>query len=290
MGYISLSEEGVILEANLTAARLLGVTRGMLTEQPLSRFILPDDQDGFYLHRRRLFATGVPQVVELRMRREDVTHFWARIDATTAPDVEAGAEVCRATVTDISDRKRLEGERLQFERELQRTQKMESLARMAGAIAHHFNNQLGVVMGNIELAQRAPALPADGLEEALLATRKAASVSGLLLTYLGQSSGNHAPADFSEVCSRILPMLRAAAPAHVTVETELPIPGPAVNGNAVQLQLMLTNLVTNAWEAVGDVASTVRVTLTGVHVDEIAAAGGYRRAGFPLTAPTPACR
>ena len=275
VGYISLSEAGLMLEANLTAARLLGVTRGTLTGQPLSHYILPEDQDSYYLHRRRLFATGVPQVLELRLRREDGTHFWARIDATTAPDVEAGAEVCRATVTDISDRKRLEAERLQFERELQRAQKMESLARMAGAIAHHFNNQLGVVMGNIELLQREPESHPEYLEHALLATRKAASVSGLLLTYLGQSSGNHAPLDFSDACARVLPMLRAAVPGHVTVEAELPLPGPTVNGNAVQLQLVLTNLVTNAWEAVGGVASTVRVALTQVHGTEIPAGGRF---------------
>ncbi len=271
VGYITLNEGGLTLEANLTAARLLGVTRGTLAGQLLSHFILPDDQDTYYLHRRSLFATGVPQVVELRLRREDGTPFWARIDATTAPDVEAGAEVCRATVSDITDRKRLENERLQFERELQRAQKMESLARMAGAIAHHFNNQLGVVIGNIELSQGVPAIRAECLEDALVAARKAAAVSGLLLTYLGQSSGNHAPLDFSEACAQILPMLRAAAPGHVIVETELPMPGPTVNGNAVQLQLMVTNLVTNAWEAVGGVASTVRVTVTQVHGDDIPA-------------------
>jgi len=271
VGYITLNETGLVLEANLTAARLLGVTRGTLAGQPLSRFILPDDQDSYYLHRRRLFATGVPQVIELRMRREDDSEFWARIDATTAPDVEAGAEVCRATVSDISARKQLEDEQRRFERELQRAQKMESLTRMAGAIAHHFNNQLGVVIGNIELSQSVPTIQAECLEDALVAARKAASVSGLLLTYLGQSSGNHAPIDLSGACAQVLPMLRAAAPGHVIVETDLPMPGPTVNGNAVQLQLMLTNLVTNAWEAVGGVTSTVRVTLTQVRGDEIPA-------------------
>ncbi len=274
VGYITLNEQGFMREVNLTAARLLGATRGVLAGQPLSRFILHEDQDTYYVHRRRLFATGVPQEVELRMRRDDGTHFWARIDATTAPDVEGGSEVWRATLHDISDRKRLEGERLQFEIELQRAQKMESLTRMAGAIAHHFNNQLGVVMGNIELAQQAPALHTKCLDDALVATTKAALVSGLLLTYLGQSSGNHAPIDLSEVLSHTLPLLRAAAPSHIAVETDLPLPGPTVHGNAVQLQLMLTNLVTNAWEAVGGMASTVRVGLTHVLMAEVP--GGRR--------------
>ena len=53
VGYFTLSEQGLILEANLTAAKLLGVARGALVKQPLSRFILPEDQDIHYLHRKR---------------------------------------------------------------------------------------------------------------------------------------------------------------------------------------------------------------------------------------------
>ena len=56
-----LSEPGLILEANLTAARLLGVARGALVKQPFSRFILNEDQDIYYLHRKQLFETGEPQ-------------------------------------------------------------------------------------------------------------------------------------------------------------------------------------------------------------------------------------
>ena len=53
VGYFTLSEQGLILEANLTAAKLLGVTRGTLVKQPLSHFVLREDQDIYYLHRRR---------------------------------------------------------------------------------------------------------------------------------------------------------------------------------------------------------------------------------------------
>jgi len=128
-----------------------------------------------------------------------------------------------------------------------------------------------VVMGSIELVMRAPGLYGDYLAEAMAATEKAAEVSGLLLTYLGQSTGNHAPLDLSEACARSLPMLRAAMPAHVALHTDLPVPGPAVNGNANQLQLMLTNLVTNAWESVGELAATVRVTIRVVPGSDIPA-------------------
>ena len=57
VGYCTVSEEGLILEANLTAATLLGVARGALVKQPLTRFILTEDQDIYYLHRKQLFET-----------------------------------------------------------------------------------------------------------------------------------------------------------------------------------------------------------------------------------------
>jgi PAS domain S-box-containing protein len=269
VGYFTLSEQGLILEANFTAATLFGVARGALVRRPLTRFIVPDDQDIYYLHRKRLFATGAPQVMELRLRREDGTEFWARFEATTSRDADGATEVCRAVVSDISERKRVEQERLRFDQELRQAQKAESLARMAGAIADHFNNQLAVVMGNLELSMGEPPVDARHLTNALHAARKAAEVSGLLLTYLGQSSGKHAPLDLSETCRRSLPMLRAAMPRGVTLETDLPVPGPAVNGNENQLQLVVTNLMTNAWEAVGDLQGTVQLTVKTVSAGEI---------------------
>jgi PAS domain S-box-containing protein len=269
VGYLTVNEEGLVVEANLTASRLLGVARGALIKQPMTRFLLPEGQDSYYLYRKRLFATGAPQVLDLRVRRQDGTHFWARFEATTAQDADAATEVCRMVVSDISDQKRIEEERLRFEQELQQAQKAESLARMAGAIAHHFNNQLAVVMSNLELSIGEPALSGDCLANAMLATRKAADVSGLLLTYLGQSHGNHAPLDLSEACGRSLPLLRAAMPTGVVLETDLPLPGPAVNGNPNQLQLMVINLVTNAWEAVGNLESTIQLTVKTVPASDI---------------------
>ena len=65
VGYCTLSEQGLILEANLTAAGLLGVSRGGLVKQPITRFIFKKDQDLYYLHRKQLFETGTPQALSL---------------------------------------------------------------------------------------------------------------------------------------------------------------------------------------------------------------------------------
>ncbi|MBK9965050.1 MAG: PAS domain S-box protein [Holophagales bacterium] len=107
VGYCTLSERGVILEANLTAATLLGVVRAALVRQPVSRFILKDDQDHYYLLRRQLFETGSPQATELRMVKQDGTLFWAHL-ATTVAKGEDGAPVGRLVLHDVTQRKQAE--------------------------------------------------------------------------------------------------------------------------------------------------------------------------------------
>ena len=110
VGYFTLSEQGLILEANLTAAVLLGVARGALAKQPLTRFIVPEDQDIYYRHRKQLFETGAPQGCELRMLRADAPPFKAWVKATVAKDGEGGASICRTVMSDISELKRVEDE------------------------------------------------------------------------------------------------------------------------------------------------------------------------------------
>jgi PAS domain S-box-containing protein len=106
VGYFTLSEEGLILEANLTAAMLLNVTRGALVNQPLSRFVLPEDQDINYLHFKQLFETGGPQVWEARLVTNTAVSFWTSVEAITVQDAN-GVTVCRAVVSDITERNRV---------------------------------------------------------------------------------------------------------------------------------------------------------------------------------------
>ncbi len=117
VGYCTVNEEKLILEANLAAATLLGVARSALIEQPLTRFILPADQDIYYQHRNQLLEThsassgqeGAPQVCELRMLRAGGDPFWAQIKATVTRDPD-GAPLCRVVMSDITERKQVEVE------------------------------------------------------------------------------------------------------------------------------------------------------------------------------------
>jgi two-component system, cell cycle sensor histidine kinase and response regulator CckA len=276
VGYIALSEQGLILEANLTFATLLGVARGELVNQPLTRFVLREDQDIYYRHRRQFFATGSPQAYEVRMLRREAVPFWARVEATAALD-DDGAPVCRMVLSDISEQKRTEAKKAELEDHYRQTQKAQSLGRMAGAIAHHFNNQLQAVMGNLELALCD--LPSDkgpvkNLKAAMQAAGSAAEVSKVMLTYLGQTPGVREPLDLSETCRRGLIMLRAAMPKDVVLGIDFPFPGPVISMNANQLQQVLTNLVTNAWEGAEGGPGVIQLAIKTVSSATIPA--GYR--------------
>jgi PAS domain S-box-containing protein len=119
VGYLTLNEPGRILEANLTAARLLGVARTDLVRQPLTRFILREDLGIFNQHRQQLFATRAPQSCELRLTRPGGAPFWVRGEAILAQDHGTGEPVCRVTLSDLTERKQAEADRerlAQFER------------------------------------------------------------------------------------------------------------------------------------------------------------------------------
>ena len=282
VGYVTISEKGLIMEANLTAATLLGVARRELVRQPMSRFILQADHDPYYRFRKQLFETGIPQAEELRMVKPDGTKFWAKLEATAALDPAAisglaagGEPVWRLVLSDVTVRKQTDADKTQLDKLKSQLQKADSLGRMAGAVAHHFNNQLQVVLGSLELAQGR--LPADEgklaelLSDATQAARRASEVGSQMLAYLGHTPDRFTPLDLSDLCRRSLPMLTAALPRNVALEPDLPLPGPVVSANANQIQQVLTNLVTNAFEAVGDVHCAIQLKVGTVAAAEIPA-------------------
>ncbi len=108
VGYCTLNEKGLILEINITAATFLGVAKGAMVKQPLTRFILPEDQDIYYRHCKKLFENDELQTCELRMVKKDGTTFWVHLIASAAQDVK-GRPVRRTVISNIDERKQAEG-------------------------------------------------------------------------------------------------------------------------------------------------------------------------------------
>jgi PAS domain S-box-containing protein len=111
VGYFTISQQGLILEANLTAAKLLGVPRGVLVKRPFSHFVVPEDQDLSYLKFKQVIEAGGLQVWEMGLSREGGSPVWICVEAIAAQDAE-GNYVCRAVMSDITEAKRARQELL----------------------------------------------------------------------------------------------------------------------------------------------------------------------------------
>lgn len=220
--------------------------------------IHPEDQARYRAHweERRKPSGGSlnPGDLEFRILRPDGELRWIGQVSQPVRDSKGSFHGWRISNRDITDRKQMEAERADLEIQNHQLQKAESLGRMAGAIAHHFNNKLQAAMTNLELLGALPkgADPARFLAMARQALERAAEVSRLMLLYLGQSSRDREPLELAELCRHSLELLRATLPPGLRVAAELPEGGPWTKGHAGQLHQVLNNLITNAWEAQKD--------------------------------------
>ena len=110
VGYLSVDSKGIIHRVNLTASRLLGVERASLIGRPISRFVLKEDGDTFYLYLRHILRTRKKQTCELRFVKKNGDQFYAQLEGITAQVEDGNISGCRMVITDITDRKIAEKE------------------------------------------------------------------------------------------------------------------------------------------------------------------------------------
>jgi len=184
VGYFTLSEAGLITEANFTASSILDVNVNSLSGYSFAGFVHSEFKDIFYLRQLDLFATGISQQYDLKISKNDNSSLWIRM-VTTLFYGENNQPVCRAVMSDITALKFMEEEKNRLEEQTMHNRRLESLGILAGGIAHNFNNLLTGIFGYIELAARKTSNPdvSRYLNEALDMSERAKSLTGRLLTF-----------------------------------------------------------------------------------------------------------
>ncbi len=234
----------------------------------------PDDVKNSEELMERHFSGELPFYdCEYRMKHKDGHWVWIHNHGQLIARAGTGDPIMVfGTISDISERKHLEGEKAKLEEQNRQLQKTESLGRMSGAIAHHFNNKLNVVQGYLEMViwDLPPGDPrAEKLARAMQAAHMASEVSGNLIAYLGQVRNKIESLDLSVICNASLPVLLDGIPKNVELETDLPSPGPYISADKKQVQQILSNLVINAWEAIGEHTGTIRLSVKTVPATDI---------------------
>lgn len=237
-----------------------GLAIGELLGTDLFTVIAPEDKDMVRAAIDRVFATGEPGRYEIRHRGADNSICWLETRLVRLGGDRSAHRVLLVT-RDITGDKAMEHQASQLD-------KAESLRRMAGAIAHRYNNLLAVVMGNLELTMED--LPLDfkhthQMWQAMLATRQAAKVGSLILASLGQTVVDRRSLNLTEVCRQHLDTLRAAMPQNVKLEVSLHAEALPVVANAEQIRQILDILTTNGYEALGPRPGTVFLSITSVN-------------------------
>lgn len=185
---------------------------------------------------------------------------------------------------DLSDRRKAEKDRSEIEQRLHQAKKMESLGTMAGSIAHNFNNLLMVVLGNLELAKEdlpEPSPAARNIKRAINASQRAADLSSMMLTYVGQLKKESVPVDLSQVVNTVLKNMDESKMANVTLDLDLAEPMPLVAADADQMRQMVSGFVTNAIEALGQKKGRVRISTGSMHCDQYYLSTSYLKAEMP---------
>ncbi len=173
-------------------------------------------------------------------------------------------------VDDITDRKRAEEEREKLEAQLNQAQKMESVGRLAGGVAHDFNNMLGVILGYTELAlaKVPPSDPLqDDLKEILKAANRSAEVTRQLLVFARKQTIAPQALDLNETVEGMLKMLRRLIGEDIDLAW---LPGTGlwlIKMDPSQIDQILANLCVNARDAIADFGK-ITIETSKVTVDQ----------------------
>ncbi|RMH61451.1 MAG: PAS domain S-box protein [Zetaproteobacteria bacterium] len=201
---------------------------------------------------------------EYRIIRPDGSIRWIRDRAYPVRDEQGKVFRVTGIATDITEQK--ENERARLER-----QRLESIGLLAGGIAHDFNNLLAAIVGKAELIKMRltdnAAMLRKHLDAILASSEKAAELCQQMLAYSGKGKMVIEPVDLAAKTREIADVLKAAIGRNVELKLALPETLPPIEGDAVQLQQVVMNLIINAAEAIADRNGVVSVRAGVMHAD-----------------------
>ena len=236
-----------------------------------------DDREGMarYL-AEEVVGQGLPFNREYRIvRKMDGAVRWVNGlgEVTLANDGTAVTLI--GTIQDITERRLAAEERERLQGQLQQAQRLEAIGRLAGGVAHDFNNMLGAIIGYTELALErvdpADEIHAD-LEEILKAAGRSAELTRQLLAYARRQTTAPRVIDLNATVEAQLKMLRRLLGEDIALEWRPDPEAGRVNIDPSQIDRVLTNLCLNARDAIAQEGMIV-IETGRIAIDERASAG-----------------
>lgn len=191
------------------------------------------------------------------------------VESTAVPMTFQGEDGALVFLRDISERVEKEKQHQRLEEQLHQSQKIESLGRLAGGVAHDYNNMLSVIIGNVELAkirvERSDPVE-ENLEQILQAAIRSSDITRQLLAFARKQIVNPKVLDLNASVEGMLKMLRNLLGENLDLSWQPKGLWP-VKMDPSQLDQILANLCINARDAIADVGKMTIETDT-VSFDE----------------------
>jgi len=278
-GVVYQNAAGEVTSVNPATEQILGASRAEILQQGSERHGWPAiREDG-----TEIPPEAQPAMVALHSGSEvrgelmavynatEAEYRWIRVNAMPLLHDRDGVPTgVYSTFDDITPLKRAEEERRKLEDRLAQAQKLESVGRLAGGVAHDFNNGLSVILGNIELAMETldPADEAHSdLEVAKEAAQHAAELTGQLLAFARKQTIAPRILDLNETVAGTLKMLRRLIGENIDLQwTPAEAVGP-VRMDPMQVDQILTNLAVNSRDAIADLGR-ISIETIPVEIDE----------------------
>ena len=186
-------------------------------------------------------------------------------------DSEGNITHYEGIIYDITEREQADAKRLEMEDQLRQKHKMEAVGYMAGGMAHNFNNNLGIILGNVELSQLRVQDPKvkELLKNAKIAILRSRDLVGQIITYSRKGIQSKAPMQLWTIVDETITLLSSTLPTTINLQK---IVSPACDGNyinadASQVQEILVNLCNNAVQAM-DETGDLTISLEPVELSQ----------------------
>lgn len=291
LGVVLVQDRGSIEAAcvfsNAETERLTGYPKHILEKTSWFDLLAPGDREAARnRYRRRLTGEELSIAIEVSLVSKDGEEIPVQVYATLT-QVENKAAVV-VFFRDIRDRKVAEAERERLRNQLIQAQKLESVGRLAGGVAHDFNNMLGVIIGYADLAlvkvDRSDPIHAD-LKEILAAAKRSAEITGQLLAFARKQTIAPRVLDLNETVESVLKMLRRLIGEDIDLAW-LPYSNLwPVKMDSAQIDQILANLCVNARDAIAGMGK-VTIETGNVMFDQAYCAehAGFLPGGYVLLA------